>query len=330
MARKLHWTSVAALAAAALAIGLMDATSVQAAGHWQTDYQQARSQAQREGKLLLLHFHASWCGPCRRMDQEVLSTQALKQRLGKNIIAVKIDSDRYRQLTAQLNVQSLPSDIFMTAEGKVLHRTSGYQPAGNYLQMVSSVSSKYVGSRPVVVARQPKPAPSKSKQLPVTEKPAQKKLVAPRSKPREDVIARVDQKLSHEILDVTAADETDDSIGLRGFCPVTLWNSREWKPGRPEYSMTFKGLTYHMYSAQALAEFEQNPRQFAPRLMGCDPVVMSAKNLANPGSTSFGAFYDGELYLFESDESRRQFKLDPERYSKIRQVKLPKPQSQLR
>ena len=330
MARKLHWTSVAALSAAALAIGLMDATSVQAAGHWKTDYQQARSEAQRDGKLLLLHFHASWCGPCRQMDREVLSTAALGQRLGTNIIAVKIDSDRYRQLTSQLNVQSLPSDIFMTAKGKVLHRTSGYQPAGNYLRMVSSVSSKYVGSRPVVAARKPKPAPSKPNQLPITEKPANKKLVAPRSKPREDVIARVDQKLSHEILDVTAAEDTDDSIGLRGFCPVTLWTSREWKAGRQEYSTTFKGLTYHMYSAQALAEFEKNPRQFAPRLMGCDPVVMSAKNLANPGSTSFGAFYDGELYLFESDASRRQFKLNPERYSKIRQVKLPKPQSRLR
>ncbi len=313
MARNLHWTSVAAIAAV-LTVAGWDSHSAHAAGHWRTDYQQARADAEREGKLLLLHFHAKWCGPCRQMDREVLATPAMARALGENIIAVKVDSDLNQQLVGQLGIQALPSDVFMTPEGKVLMRTQGKQQAGNYLQMVSGMSSKFVRSRPVVAEQKPEP-----------EKPA----TAEKPKPREDIIARVEPELPDEIAD-EAQPETDDFLGLQGFCPVTLWKSREWKPGRPEYSATYKGLTYRMYSAQALEEFQDDPRRFAPRLMGCDPVVMAQRNLANPGSTAYGAFYDGELYLFESDESRRLFKSDPERYSKIRQVQLPKFQSRLR
>jgi YHS domain-containing protein len=42
-----------------------------------------------------------------------------------------------------------------------------------------------------------------------------------------------------------------------------------------------------------------------------------------PGNTKYGAYFDGKLYLFESPESRTEFKKSPMRYVKTRHVLKP-------
>ena len=42
----------------------------------------------------------------------------------------------------------------------------------------------------------------------------------------------------------------------------------------------------------------------APRLIGCDPVVFSETERAIPGSTRFGAYFEGDLFLFVSSATR--------------------------
>ena len=136
--------------AAALATVLFFATNpgnVSAASHWRTDFHQAEAEAKRDGKLLLLHFHASWCGPCRRMNSEVLSSAKLARLLGTQVIAVKVDSDRYPGVVSRFGIHSLPSDVFLQPDGKILGRTSGYQAASTYLRTVSSFSARFARQR---------------------------------------------------------------------------------------------------------------------------------------------------------------------------------------
>ncbi len=283
-------------------------STIRAAGVWRSDYQRAKAEALRDNKLLLLHFHASWCGPCRQMERDVLSSPQLGRYLGADVIAVKIDSDRHPELTRRLNVQSLPSDIFVTPQGKVVHRVAGSQSAGNYFNMVSRVSAKFTRTRRTVADKQPAPQTEpKLKQRP---------------EPAGDVLAKVDESYhpSDEDDASTRAQEPLVDVSLDGFCPVTLWSSREWKRGRAEYAMSYKGQKYFMSSSAELAQFRKEPSRYAPRLLGCDPVVLSEVDQAVPGSTSFGAFYDGELYLFRSSETRARFKQDPRRFSRTRHV----------
>jgi YHS domain-containing protein len=60
-----------------------------------------------------------------------------------------------------------------------------------------------------------------------------------------------------------------------------------------------------------------------PRLLGCDPVVLYRTDRAMSGSTEFGAYFDGGLYLFTAPETRTEFKEHPMRYTRTRHVLRP-------
>lgn len=303
MRRNIPWKSLIATVAAILLLAAVpgDAT---AASPWRTDFHKAEAEAKRSGKLLLLHFHASWCGPCRQMDHEVLKSSKLAALLGSNVIAVKVDSDRYPRVTSRFGIQGLPSDLFVQPDGKILARTSGYQPAATYLRTVSTQNSRFSRTQRAIAAHKPKPSRT-------TLRP----VVGDRRKPdRKTAAIHLDSELKLD------DSESQFAPGLGGFCPVTLWSSRKWKTGRREYAVQYKGETYYLAGSKERERFREDPRRFAPQLLGCDPVILSEQDTAVAGSTGWGAFYDGELYLFKSSQTRTRFKEDPQRYSRTRHV----------
>ncbi len=105
--------------------------------------------------------------------------------------------------------------------------------------------------------------------------------------------------------------------GLGGYCPVELAAHRKWTKGDALHEVEYKGLTYQLSSAENAALFRANPEHYAPQVLGCDPVVLAASHRAIPGRIDFGAFFDGKLYLFQTQESRTEFKKNPLRYVRI-------------
>ncbi len=95
------------------------------------------------GKVLLLDFWASWCGPCRRENPNVVKLYDRYKDKGFEILGVSLDKDRDRWLQAieadkltwhhvsdlqgwnntvaqQYNVRSIPFTMLLDAEGKVI------------------------------------------------------------------------------------------------------------------------------------------------------------------------------------------------------------------
>lgn len=270
------------------------------AGEWMHDFRAAQKLSQDKDLPLLLHFHASWCGPCHQMDRTVLNTKAVKNQFGKRVIAVKIDSDEHQNLVSKFNVRSLPSDVLLTPTGTIISRTDGMQPQNTYLSFLGRGASRYEKDRRVYLARE-------SKQELMQRKNKQEQFeetddIKPPAEPKT-YVARMPSK-----------------IGLEGYSPVSLTRDRKWEKGQEEFSWPYQGITYLLSSRTELELFKNDPGRYAPQLLGCDPVILNKKDRAIPGNTKYGAYYDQNLYLFVDIESREEFKKNPDRFSRTMHV----------
>jgi YHS domain-containing protein/thiol-disulfide isomerase/thioredoxin len=248
---------------------------------WHTDFEKAAAESKRLSRPLLVHFHAEWCEPCKQMDREFLGKSGFVQQLGSRIVAVKVDSDEREDLVERFDVDSLPCDVFLAPSGRILEKHSGYQKKKNYLARIARVTAQWSKShRPDTQPR--------------------------RGSPRGNAL--VSQR------------KNEPFIGLGGFSPVTLAEQRVWRKGQKEFAFKYQGIEFRMRNREEQAKFRKNPARFAPRLLGCDPVTLWKTDRAVMGRIEFTAVYRGELYLFATDQNRREFRASPPRYIRARHV----------
>jgi len=104
------------------------------------------------------------------------------------------------------------------------------------------------------------------------------------------------------------------SLGLDGYCPVTLRTKQQWVPGDRRWGAIHRGRTYLFATRAAQQQFLADPDEFSPVLSGLDPVAIVDAHQAIAGQRRHGVFYGGRVYLFSSEASLHQFSGDPERY----------------
>jgi len=230
------------------------------------------------------------------MERETLSRPQLRRQIHGRMIAVKIDSDQNEDLVERFQVTALPCDVVVAPDGHVLTRHVGYQSTREYLARITRVDAQFAASRKTSLASSRHPVGTAAGS-------SSKAVRTPVSRAVEIAVAR-----------------PENFVGLNGYSPVSLEKTRKWTRGLREFSATYKGITYRLVTAAELTAFRAHPERYAPRLLGCDPVVLAETDRALPGSTRFGAYFDGELYLFVNAQSRTKFHKNPTRYTRTRYV----------
>lgn len=83
--------------------------------------------AQKNKKVVFLEFTASWCAPCKVMEEEVLSQKPTYTYLNKNFINYKVDFDspNGQRIASIYEVKSLPTVLFLDPKGVVLEKIVG-------------------------------------------------------------------------------------------------------------------------------------------------------------------------------------------------------------
>ncbi len=88
---------------------------------------QLSSPSQDRSTPLIIDFFATWCGPCVLLASEL---EKVKEELGDSVRIVKVDTDKEEELSSQLQIQGLPTLVFVgTDKTKPALRTEGMLPA---------------------------------------------------------------------------------------------------------------------------------------------------------------------------------------------------------
>ena len=276
---------------------------------WLTDYTQARIESQRLGLPLLVHFSISGCGPCQQMERETLGTSALAPFLGPRFIGLKLDAEVVPELAEGFQVASYPTDLIVAPDGHIVWRSVGYQDRGKYVAQLKQWESRFDRERAEALAKlrmqQPAVVPNPTPNPMLNPMPDRSTLLTQKPMPLPSVnMSKPPQPL----------------VGLEGYSPVRIKTARRWERGNAQFAVTYQGVVYYMTDENDHRLFTANPDRYVPRLLGCDPVQLVQTDRAIQGSVEIGAFFDGELFLFSSIESRNRFKIDPERYTQSRHV----------
>ena len=107
---------------------------------WQLDPGQATAMAKKQNKLVLLHFTATWCHPCKTLETFVFSNAQVQRSMAENVIAVKIDVDEFPEIVKEYGVGGVPFDVAITPNGRIVSRRSSPLEAGGYNDMIRSMS----------------------------------------------------------------------------------------------------------------------------------------------------------------------------------------------
>ena len=109
--------------------------------NWGTDMENAKKQAEKEHKLIVLNFSGSdWCGPCIRLHKDIFDSDDFKALADKSLVLVNADFPRLKKnqlskdqqkendkLADKYNPQgSFPFTVLLDEKGNVLKSWDGY------------------------------------------------------------------------------------------------------------------------------------------------------------------------------------------------------------
>lgn len=87
----------------------------------------------KSGKLTLVDFYATWCGPCKMMHPVL---EQLKEDLGDSIRIIKIDVDKNEAISAQYRIMSVPT-FMLFKNGEAVWRQSGTIRLNDFKNIIS-------------------------------------------------------------------------------------------------------------------------------------------------------------------------------------------------
>ncbi len=426
---------------------------------WLQDLNAAQQQAASNRKLVLVHFWAPWCLPCKRLDQEVFNQPHVAQAIHAAFVPVKLNADHFPASARQYGVASLPTDVVLTSTGELVTRMNSPLTAQAYISQVTQVAmlnqgparhglaglaaQQHAPSHQALSNGAPSPVqnpflPQSSANAPSTPEPSSTASNAsvppPANHPYTNLAHRPGaanawqhpadfntggnrsgaagegpqgawqttpqttpsvpryaptaspwppsaaggvgptgapnyaspaSQTPHDhagsryqispawppntappttppatpptatptgapgfrpAIAPQGSTSTPDpasnpSLGLDGFCPVTLKNEKKWVRGSREWGAVHRGRTYLFSGADEQRAFLANPDLYSPVLSGADPVLAMEQQQLVSGKRNHGVFYDGFVYLFSSETSLDRFSKNPEKYAaRVRQA----------
>ena len=95
-------------------------------------------------KIVFIDFYTAWCGPCKRMDKEVLAEKSVSRLIDSTFILLKVDAEKGYgiALSKKYNVTSYPTYVFLNSNASPVYKINGYMPKSDFLTQLGFAISE--------------------------------------------------------------------------------------------------------------------------------------------------------------------------------------------
>ena len=88
----------------------------------------------QDGKLVIVDFWATWCGPCRMFSPLLDEVEA---EMADRITVVKVNVDDADELAARYRIMNIPTLLFFKG-GQVVDKTVGAMPKNVLVEKINA------------------------------------------------------------------------------------------------------------------------------------------------------------------------------------------------
>lgn len=141
LSRPMHSRVKSTILAIASILLLMDAATANGAGlpnEWESSLDRAIERAEAEDRLILVDLYAEWCGWCKRLEDDVYSTQEFRE-FARNLVLLRVDTEdrgEGARLKEQYRVYSLPTTLILDHRFVEVGKVEGFAPAISYIRKI--------------------------------------------------------------------------------------------------------------------------------------------------------------------------------------------------
>ncbi|MBA2114932.1 thioredoxin family protein [Bremerella alba] len=323
-------SSIIRTSAVGLLLAFQSMIFAEDAVRWAPDLETAKRVAASKNQLVLIHFFADNCPPCRRLDANVFSQTSFAQAVEQNYIPVKINASDEPAIAREFGVDRWPQDVVVAPSGQVVYRMISPQDQDRYTGILAQVSAKLnpssspaaPGASMVAQAANTTPvAPQASQQV----APSQSQGSRYSSFTSNPAPAQADPPQQVAPQQPSGSRFVSSGPSPEQVTPTQAPGQSRFNSNAPQQSVAPSQAPAQQFAQQPPAASaapsapaaQPEPQQPKFAIDGYCPVTLVEQMKWQKGDPRWGAQHQGQVYLFSSQNEQQKFLANPNQFSPV-------------